>query len=541
MTAGCLDLIWKETPGPKAAVIAMSVVAGLSNGLVLSIVNAALQARLEGGLSWMHLAAFLGALTVHVAGAYFAMYRATEMAGRLMHRLREGLVDRIAGCSLRTIETYGEGDIIAHVTSDVATIGSTALRLVGACRAAALAAFCFAYLAWLSPKVFLLAAAVALFGAAAYLACERAAKDLLARARADQAAYYGGVAEALDGFKEIRLNADTAHGVTTLLNRISDRFRAYYARSEFIFFSGNTISQILLFLMLGGVALLPAGGLDAAGVSTFQIVAVLVFLIAPLESLVDFVGPFLRGCTARANLDRLAAEIDAGREPPAQPGATFVFDAPLALEGVVIRYRDSHRNETFVLGPVSLSVSPGEMVFLTGGNGSGKTTLMKVLAGLYPPHEGALSLGGTAITDANRAAYRALVAAVFSDFHLFRELHGLDPLPRQEIEADLRRFGLDRKVTLQDGGFSTVDLSTGQRKRLALAVALAQKRPLLLLDEFGAEQDPAFRDAFYRSFLPSLRARGVTVIAATHDDRYFSVCDRLIKLDMGGIVADGAP
>lgn len=541
MTPGCLEMIWRETPGPKLAVIAMSVVAGVSNGLILSVLNAAMQARLDGGPSWSHLAAFLGALALHIAGGYFAMYRATEMVGRFMHRLRARLLGKIVGCSLRAIETYGEGDIIAHLTTDVATLGDTALRLVGACRSVALAVFCFAYLAWLSPLAFALAAAAAGLGATLYLIRENAAKRLLSRARADQAAYYGGVSEILDGFKELRLNEAVAHDVTARLEEISDRFRADHARAEFIFFSGGTISQILLFLMLGGVALFPGSALGADALSAFQIVAVLVFLIAPLEALVDFVGPFLRGCTARANLDRLAAEVEDGREPPARTTAPPRLDAPLVLSDVVIRYRDARMDEAFVLGPISLTITPGETIFLTGGNGSGKTTLMKVLAGLYPPHEGRLSLGDTPIVDANRADYRTLVAAVFSDFHLFQKLHGFDPIPAAEIADGLVRFGLNHKVRLLADGFDTIDLSTGQRKRLALIVALAQGRPLLLLDEFGAEQDPAFRNAFYREFLPSLRERGLTVIAATHDDRYFDGCDRLIKLDMGRIIADHPP
>jgi putative ATP-binding cassette transporter len=541
MRLGCLRLIRQETPGPKLLVLAMSVAAGLANGLVLSAINAAMRARLDDALSWRHFALFAAALALNVAGSYFAMYRATEMAGLLMHRLRGRLADEIAACSLRTIETYGEGEIIAHVTADVAILGDTALRLVRVCQAAAVAGFCLAYLAWLSPPVFGLSAAAIALGATAYLARERAAKRLLAAARADQGAYYGEVAGLLRGFKEVRLNAAAARDATAYMAAISERFRGDYARAEFIFFSGNTISQILLLLMLGAVALLPERLLGTTEVSAFQIVAVMVFLLAPLETLVDFVAPFLRGNTAQANLERLSAEIGTGREASSTTDAPLALDAPIRLVGAEIRYRDAALNETFTLGPIDLTVAPGETVFLTGGNGSGKTTLMKVLAGLYPPHAGELRLGDRPITDANRAAYRALVAAVFSDFHLFRRLHGLDPLPRRQIEDDLARFGLARKVELRDGAFSTLDLSTGQRKRLALIVALAQGRPLLLLDEFGAEQDPAFRDAFYREFLPSLRTRGLTVVAATHDDRYFDGCDRLIKLDMGRIVAADPP
>jgi putative ATP-binding cassette transporter len=91
---------------------------------------------------------------------------------------------------------------------------------------------------------------------------------------------------------------------------------------------------------------------------------------------------------------------------------------------------------------------------------------------------------------------------------------------------------------VRDGVLSTVDLSQGQRKRLALMTAYLEDRPIYLFDEWAADQDPVFKEVFYLALLPELKARGKTVIVISHDDHYFHVADRILKLDYGKIESD---
>jgi putative ATP-binding cassette transporter len=202
-------------------------------------------------------------------------------------------------------------------------------------------------------------------------------------------------------------------------------------------------------------------------------------------------------------------------------------------------YRKETEDETFTLGPIDLALHPGECVFLIGGNGSGKTTLAKLLTGLYFPDAGEIRLDGRPVGEAERESYRQLFSTVFSDFHLFERLHGIeasrtDGPARQYLE----RFHLERKVRIEGGAFSTLDLSQGQRKRLALLAAYLEDRPIYLFDEWAADQDPAFKEIFYRQLLPELKARGKAAIVISHDDRYFGVADRVVKLEDGRLVRD---
>jgi putative ATP-binding cassette transporter len=211
----------------------------------------------------------------------------------------------------------------------------------------------------------------------------------------------------------------------------------------------------------------------------------------------------------------------------------------LDLVGVTHSYYREREAEQFVLGPISLTLYPGEVVFLIGGNGSGKTTLAKLITGLYIPEGGQIRLNGRLVDEYNRDHLRQHFSVVFSDFYLFEQFLGLEgPDLDREARVYVERLQLEGKVTVEGGRLSTTDLSQGQRKRLALLTAYLEDRPIYLFDEWAADQDPLFKEVFYYQILPELKARGKTVIVISHDDRYYHVGDRLIKLDYGRLVSD---
>jgi putative ATP-binding cassette transporter len=154
------------------------------------------------------------------------------------------------------------------------------------------------------------------------------------------------------------------------------------------------------------------------------------------------------------------------------------------------------------------------------------------LAGLYSPEDGAIFYDGNEVTDNNRDHYRQCFSVVFSDFFLFEKLPRVPELDAR-AQAYLVLLQLDHKVHVSNGRLSTTELSQGQRKRLALLTAYLEDRPIYIFDEWASDQDPHFRETFYFQLLPDLKARGKTVIVVSHDDRYYHVADRLLKLDYG--------
>lgn len=535
-----VSFVWNGVPGPKYRVIAMSIIVGLANGAMLSAINGAISARTDGTFDWTYPALFLASVLVFFVGGYFAMYRATEMAQRFTQTLRETTIRKVQGSALRNIERYGRGEIYTHITRDSWTLGGIWTKLVTAFQAMLVVSFCLVYLVWLSPVVFALTAVAIAVGIWVYFLQEKFAKSHLVEARRHEVRLFGGVGDMLDGFKELKLSQPMAEGLIRELDWNNDQARRHFVRAEFLFYATSIISKAMLFLLLGVIAFVPAEYIGTRPAQTFQTLALLLYLVPQLEQMVNIVSPMMQAEVAKQRLDSLdtaLAREDVGRIEGVG------FGEGLRLKGVELDYTDPELGTTFTLGPIDFAARPGEIVFLVGGNGSGKTTLMKVLAGLYPPDRGEVSLGDTVLDRRSIGSWRDQIASVFHDFHLFDKAFGHDPeRDFDHIRDEIARVGLADKVTLnEDGSFSTVRLSTGQRKRLALVLARAQKKPLLLLDEFGAEQDPEFRAFFYTDYLDALRAEGITVIAVSHDDRYFGTCDRLVKLDLGRIVHDGPP
>jgi putative ATP-binding cassette transporter len=132
--------------------------------------------------------------------------------------------------------------------------------------------------------------------------------------------------------------------------------------------------------------------------------------------------------------------------------------------------------------------------------------------------------------------YRASFATVFSDFFLFKKLYGLYSASNEHIDYLTSLMKMENKFQIESGVFSGLKFSSGQRKRIALIIALMENRPILLLDEWAADQDPEFRKFFYLELLPIFKSMGKTIIAITHDDKYFSSADHLLSLVNGILV-----
>ncbi len=204
----------------------------------------------------------------------------------------------------------------------------------------------------------------------------------------------------------------------------------------------------------------------------------------------------------------------------------------LSLNSVRFRYPGSDDDFPFVVGPISLTMASSEVVFLIGGNGSGKSTLLKLISGLYEPSEGSIRLNHLS-SDEER--YRNNFSAVFSDNYLMPYIIDRtgDAVEHAQAAGMLRKLYLEDKVGVKSGKLSTVKLSQGQRKRLALLVSYFEEKRILIFDEWAADQDLYFKEIFYRELLPKLKSEGKLVIVVSHDERYFSAADRIYRLEEG--------
>ena len=522
-----------------AAATLLGGLGGIATASLLEQVNSALHGNTPLSMS---AGVGLAVLALFAVGGHTVAGLLNSFTGqRLVASLRKDVSLRMLQAPIAAVERMKSYRLQAVFNEDIDTISDFTAEFAGHASAFAVTAGCGIYLFKLSPTLFFVTAATLIVGICVnYVAAEAWSRDYEgARAGEDELQkHFRGVVE---GAKELRLNRQRraqVHGLR--LSGAADRVARLKARALGLFWVADGTNSVLFFLMVIGIlASRPWLGLDVQVVSGF--VVVLLFIKGPIEELAGLLPHFSQAKVAFVRIARLSAEFRQERQSHAS-GAIAPASPVDHIELRQVRYRfdaPEAGGSPFEVGPVDLRIQRGETVFIVGGNGSGKTTLIKLLLGLYPPSEGQILLDGVPVTDQNREDYRELFSAIFSDYHLFDELIPRGPEQLRAAEEMMVRLGIAGKVRLADGTFSTTDVSTGQRKRLALVHALLENRPVMMFDEWAADQDPEFRTVFYRGLLPELKRQGKTLIVVSHDDRYFGVADRVVRMS-GGLLADDA-
>jgi putative ATP-binding cassette transporter len=510
-------------------------------GLLAAACSGALMATIHRALS-THvldrtlLLAFFGFGAGRIVTSYLSTELLGDHAARAGSAVRREIITRLLSVPHRQIERVGPPHVLSALTQDVSML-ETALSSVPATLTSAAMLFGgAAYLLYLSPLLFAVLSVLVLVCLLVFRGAARHADASYLRQRVAYTRLWDLYASLTQGTKELKMHAarranfldGPVRETTNALLEHDIAVRTRYAIS-------SAVNQALVLLVLALVLFaLPEGSALRVQVASGYVLVGL-YLMSPLATLARMWPTFRAAEEALRSLDaigvRLASEQD---EPSADVNAR---PAAARIELVAADYHyDSERN--FTLGPLSVHVVPGEVVFIVGGNGSGKTTLGRLLTGLYAPDNGELRWDGARVTAQNADLYRQLWSVVFSDVHLFDRLYGIDPqgLPQRSGEL-ITKLGLQGVVSVTHGEFSSLDVSHGQRKRLGLFVALLEDRPFYLFDEWAADQDPDWKRIFYRELLSELRARGKGVVVITHDDRYFDAADRRLVLHDGQLDA----
>lgn len=513
--------------------------AALSVG-VLAFINGQLIGAQRASLGVLaELAGLLLTLFVVATCSQVVMSR---LGHRLVYGLRRSLVKRILDTELERIELLGASRLLASLSSDTSHLSTAFIALPAAAYGLTVCLGAFFYLAWLSLPLFgatLLWLVLTVFAAFRLLARTHHEVE---RARLIEDALYEDYQDVIEGRKELTLNRERARAVyeqAFVPHAEAARARSFRA-DVWASLNDNWVNGMALGAIGLTFGLAHAFELaDGATATTFALT--ILYLGAPLASLVASVPSLLAGSVALAKIDalELAAERAGFASPRSSSRAAF---HSVSLHGVSYAYPSQEGGAGFRVGPLDLTVRRGELLFLVGGNGAGKSTLARLLTGLYRPHEGEVRINGARVSEHERAELHALFSSVLSDFRLFGQLLGPDgEADRDEVARWLGQLGIADKVRIEAGNVRDPKLSQGQRKRLALVLALLEQRPVLLLDEWAADQDPGFRRRFYRELLPMLRDAGRTIVAVTHDDAYFDVADRVLKLSEGRLEEIAAP
>ena len=535
-----MNIVWLLIKASWLSVI-FAIIAGIISGgcsaQLIALINTAIAQETP---SVALIPYFTGLTLAVLLTGSLSQFLLIDLAQDSIYKLRLRLSHRIVAAPLQQLERLGPNQLLAVLTNDVQIISDTIFIFPSLCIDIAVIGSCLIYLGWLSGWVFL---AVMLFMTLAIglvqLLINRSSGFLhLSREETDR--LFKHFRSITDGVKELKLHSIRRQVFFADDLEVSAAASRQYRKSAFKLGAlaasgGQMLFFVLIGLLLFGIPqIIPtAQAVLPAYILTFT------YLMNPLSQVIQLLPNLVRANVSIQKVNQMGLALaESAESSTVVRQATAPDWQQLELRKIIHTY-DGDAGHCFTVGPLDLTFKRGELVFIVGGNGSGKSTLAKLITGLYSPESGQIRLGGQPIDETNREWYRQHFSVVFSDFYLFERLIGSTDLTiDHHAKTYLEKLELAQKVSVQDGYLSTTALSQGQRKRLALLTAYLEDRPIYLFDEWAADQDPIFREIFYTQLLAELKQQGKTVLVISHDDHFFHLADRIIKLNYGRIESD---
>jgi putative ATP-binding cassette transporter len=531
------DFLSREAgDAPRREIVAMTAVSSVATMFLLVLTNLGAEyAADQGRIRIEIMVGYLVVFGILLESRSFALTQAVTAVERGVLRFRVRVIDKVRRADLRFVEQQGGVAAYASLTQDVGLISHAVVFLVPVAESVLILLFIGLYLSWLSPQSLFAVVAIYAVALPIYLFRFARTRDQLRLAATADGSFFEQFVEILHGFKELKLNrresdAFRTHLIDTGAGAVRLKLASSERQTNDVIYAGS-----ILYLALFAVAFAIPAVVPEASATVFKVAAAVLFMIAPLTHLVNGAPTLAKADAAVSNLYALEQRLDAALSAPVDaspPRGLREFES-IRLQGAGLRFVGHDGLPSFALGPLDFRLHRGERIFVVGPNGSGKTVLLKLLTGLYRPERGKILLDEIVVADADQARYRSLFTSVFDDFQLFERIYGLPEPDPDVVNEWLAELGLGLKTRYGATGYSTINLSTGQRKRLAFLESILKNRPICVFDELAADQDPEFRRRLYEELLPRLSASGRTLVIVSHDDQYFHTADRLLEMRDG--------
>ena len=535
-----IKFLLRNSRGLALLAIIFGALSGVSGAALIALIHGSLGANSAAlsHMQWQYVGLCVGLLLTQYASQIFVL----RLSQGAVYDMRLRLSKSIINAPLRQLEEAGSPRLMAALTGDAATISGALINVPVICINVATMLTCLIYVGVLSWQLLVGLMVFMVLSIVTYRLTVRKALRHLKSAREEADTLFAHFRAIIDGNKELKLHRRRreefyAEDITTSAGIV----REHNQRGVTTYVIADGWGRLLYFVFIGLLlyALPRVVALSVQDLTGY--ILVILYIRTPITVLLSVIPSFSEAQVALQKVNNLGLSLqkEIKKDSPERTSEVDAGWQSIELDGVMHAYYTDREEGSFALGPLDLTFRPGELVFLVGGNGSGKSTFAKILTGLYVPEAGAIRLDGRPVTNETRDSYRQLFSAVFSDYYLFeRVAGGKDPGLDARAQEYLVQLQLDHKLRVEDRKFSTTALSQGQRKRLTLLNAYLEDRPFYVFDEWASDQDPLFKRVFYTQLLPELKARGKTVLVITHDDQYYHVADRVVKLDYGHSVPD---
>ena len=512
----------------------LSGLVGILNTLLIAVINTAAASVSKNESVTLEFFGYAVVFVVFLLCTKRANKENIAKAQQFIYRFKIRIMHDAFRSNLLKIDKLGRDYILEVLNRDTEMVSQSVSSVLGLFQSLLTVCFLMIYMATISVTACLILTGAILIVFVVGVAELNKLVEAFRALSIKEAQVNGLYGSFLSGYKEVKMNSNRALGLTRDLiadARVIKTEKTVLLQGIVQFF---TYLQMLMYLVVGLIIFVVPVFSSSFSSQVLMVTTTALFLASSVSAAIVVVPNLSMANIAARNLRELSEKLSFETNDRTTPGLTEFSEVnTLTLEDITYLHSGDGVARPFALGPISYEFEAGKVYFIRGNNGSGKTTLMRVMLGLYQCQSGRLLVNGQPIAEPSSTAYRDLFAVVFSDFYLFKKLYGVPTTEETELDDLLELFQMKNKVSIDNGIFSDLNFSTGQRKRLALLVALLEKKKIIVLDEWAADQDPEFRQEFYEHIIPKLRALGKTVIAITHDDQYYEVADHVIYLENG--------
>ncbi|MGR9012016.1 MAG: ATP-binding cassette domain-containing protein [Gammaproteobacteria bacterium] len=532
-----LDFIAIDRQRDKFLLVLAAVVSGIINALTLVILNTAAKDFDKPDLDERLFLLFVLSVSLYMISKRYVTHRITELVQGGIFNYRGRILDSLRGLKLLSYEAIGKSQILSLLSEKTELISQGAHRLAEGFPAMVMLICSFIYMATIS-KMALSMALICIGGAVVTIyVLVRAISLSMQQAMAKDNEYFAYMQHVLDGFNELKINREKADDLyTNYMGKVSEEARQKNISTDISNVNLQLYAQLYFYLLMASVVFILPQLSTLTADKIMSITTIIFFIMGPIVVIIDMIPSMARANVAIDYLQQLETQLQSSQEERFSVRETFSpphYFERILMSQLYFSYPVEGQGRQFSVGPFDLSLTRGELVFIRGGNGSGKSTFLKLLSGLYESDSGAIVVDGQTIDSELLENYRNLFSIIFTDFHLFDRFYGQQDVNVEMVNEYLVLMGLEKKTGFKDGRFTHTNLSTGQKKRLALIIALLEDKAIYVFDEVAADQDPEFRQFFYDVILQKLKQEQKTVIVVTHDEKYFDHCDRLLVMDMG--------
>ena len=538
-----VTFIKSESQEFRGILVLISVLSGIVNGFAVSLAIQAAKSLEPGKLQIREFILFSICLIAFWVSKEYVLNRTTGIVEGIIRDIRMRIMRSIRTTNLMVFEKMNRGRIYSVLSTDTLTLSISSGAIINATSSACMLLFVVVNIGFLSVCALVITLVFITSAVLIYIGKSQTVNTELAAAGRLENDFFENLNGLLYGYKELKLSRPKS---TDFFN--ADLWNVITSTATLRTKTGRTMNQsvligqsFLLFTVAGVLFLLP--NIKPEDVSVVvPVVAIVLFAAGPIGDVVVAIPSLSRACSSIDNIYNLEKDLKQSQndvEIFAEQQALHEepFES-LSCKGLSFSYPTAPGNgaDSFRLPPFDFTVKAGEIVFVVGGNGSGKSTFLKLLTALYQPVSGQIEWNGRVVTADRLASYRNLFTPIFTDFHIFKRILGVPNLDEVKVRELISRMELVGKTDVENKRLTHTDLSTGQKKRLALILAKLDDRPIYIFDEWAADQDPIFRRFFYTTLLPEIKADGHAVIAVTHDDSYFIYADRVLKMEYGSFL-----